>query len=105
MEHFGPASYQTGGEVFAAKPLGFSGIEAIEPLNKGLLVFTKFGIDFVMVPLSFSRNYFVEVLFAVNGEGAVADVTIRWGEASSLAEVPPGTDLSAEKVRLLVLGV
>ncbi len=101
-DHIGPASYTTGGETFAAHDLGWGGLEIVEPLNKGLITI---GADTLVAALSISGTYFVTVTMGTSAVGAVASVTITWYVVATGAEVTAATDLSAEKVRLLVLGV
>ena len=92
-DHFGPASYVTGGERFTAHQLGWGGIDFILPGNGSRIQI-----------LSMSRDYSISVLFDTAAVGAVPAVTIRWANVFG-AEVAQGTDLSAEAVRLFVLGV
>ncbi len=93
IDHHGPASYVTGGEVFSARQLGWGGFDFVVPGN------------FARVQhLSMSRNYSVSVAFDTTAVGAVHGVTITWYNVLGL-EVADGTDLSAEVIRLFALGV
>lgn len=101
-DHFGPASYATGGETFTAHQLGWGGLEFVELANLGLITVAA---DQLVVPLSFSGTYFATVAFGTAAVGAVASVTIKWYVVATGAEVAALFDLSAEKVRVFALGI
>ena len=91
-DHFGPASYATGGETFAAQDLGWGGFDAVLSCNFGRIQL-----------FSISRNYTVAIVLPVTAKGAVRSVTIVWFNIFG-PEVGAGTDLSGEAVRLFALG-
>jgi hypothetical protein len=101
-DHFGPASYGGAGETFEAKSLGWGGFELVEIINKGLITIVA---DQLMVALSISGTYFATARLATSAVGAVASVTIRWYVVATGAEVAGAFDLSAEKIRVLALGI
>lgn len=100
--HFGPTSYTTGGETFSAATLGWGGLEFVLADNMGQAAVNSVSM---VVPLSTSRTYFVGITFATTATGVVASVTIKWFVVATGAEVANATNLSAESVRLLAVGV
>jgi hypothetical protein len=100
--HFGPASYTTGGETLSASTFGWGGFELVLAANHGGATVDSIPM---IVPLSISQNYFVGITFSTSASGAQASVTIKWYVTSTGAEVANATNLSAEKVRLLAIGV
>lgn len=91
-DHLGPASYQAGGESFTAQHLGWGGVEHVF-------------IDGPSWNANNNGTYFTKVQFPTASAGARSSVQILWYVAANNAEVGNNTDLSAEKVRLLAIGV
>lgn len=86
-DYTGPASYVTGGVTVSSSAFGLStGVYGIWPMD--LTVSGTFYIRVFSVP-SPKKN----------------SVKIKWFTAATNAEVGNGTNLSAEKVRVLGLGV
>lgn len=98
----GPSSYSTGGETLQAAQFGQGGIDFMLPMN-GLRV--ALSDDVGVVSSSFSGTYFVTISVGTGTVGSVTSVTIKWYNVSDGAEVTATTDLSAEKVRVLVIFV
>lgn len=89
FNHFGPKSYQTGGESLNCRHLGFAAIDWISPFA-----------------VSLSGLYYAWVLFKGNAaSSSQTDVIVQWFSFSTASEVFPGTDLSGETLRLLAFGV
>lgn len=84
-DYFGPKSYQTGGDVLNATDIGWD-------------LFT------VVRLLSLSISGIYEVYSLYPSTGAVPYVTFVWYNFSTGIQVPPGTDLSGESVRLELFG-
>lgn len=84
VDHVGPASYSTGGETITGSYYGLR------------------SLDYVGGGVSESGTYFV--LGGPTAGGLRATQKLLWFIASSGAEVGEGTDLSAETVRILVVG-
>ena len=100
----GPSSYSTGGETLSAAQFGESGIDFIEPMNKGIASCTQGAVARnQLFPLSFSGTYFVTITVATTAEGAIASVTVMWFVAATGAEVAAAVDLSAEEFRALAV--
>lgn len=104
LESYGPKPYVAGGYTLTAAELGWGGLDFVAPMNFGEATVNS---QLVVVPLSVSGTYFVGVTLATTAVGAVSSVTIKWYTTSTGAEVTTvsSTDLSAERVRLLVVGV
>lgn len=100
--HMGPASYATGGETLSAASFGWGGFEWVAADNQGVATVNSTP---VVVPLALSTTYFVGITFATTAKGPQAKVTIKWYVTSTGAEVSNATDLSAEEVRLMLIGV
>ena len=82
-----------------------SGIEAVIGGMPG--VATVGGVTFPVSTVAISGNFFITVTFGTGANGAVQSVTVKWYVATTGVEVTTvsNTDLSAEKVRLFLLGV
>ena len=103
----GPVSYAGGGETIQAAQFGQGGIDAVEPLNKGIVTMPTAAADSVpeMVALSMSGTYFVTITFGTGTNGdAVTSVTIKWYVTATGVEAG-AIDLSAEIVRALFIFV
>lgn len=87
IEHFGPASYATGGETYTASQVGWG------------------GFDRVSASISYSGTYQMRVLYGSTAVGAVASVKIMWVVIATGAEVAAAVNLSTEITRLELLGV
>jgi len=98
VEHIGPKSYTTGGEVYDAVHLGWG------------------GLDWVVVPIAalaasqgntYSGTYHVKVVFSTTSaiQGALGSVKLQWFTASAGSEVSSATDLSGEVLRLFAIGI
>jgi hypothetical protein len=98
----GPTSYVTGGIAFTASALGWGGIEFLVADNWQVATVNS---QTILIPASLSGNYFVGIKLASTASGAVASFTIQWYVTSTGAEVGAAVNLSAEKVRLLAVGV
>jgi len=83
----GPASYTTGGVLISATRFGL--------LTKLALVIPE--------TLSASGTYFVKILRTGTGTN-VNTVLVQWFVQSTGAQVANGTSLSAESVRIMVIG-
>jgi len=84
IDHKGPSSYVSGGEVIDAPFLG-PRIYA-----------------FIVGGLTNSGTYRVDAIYG--GTGLRNSVSLKWTVASTGQEVTSGTNLSSETVRLLVIG-
>jgi hypothetical protein len=91
LDHTGPASYVTGGETFPAQST-FGG-----PNSLGLS-----GVYWSSGGLTESGNYIVVPIFG-GGAGVHGTIKLKWYSAIG-TEVTAATNLSAEKIRLLVIG-
>jgi hypothetical protein len=87
-DHYGPASYTTNGESIPAPPLRLSGIDWVNLPNPAV---------------SASGTYSVSLGYASVGL-PVAAVTMRWYVLATGLEVANGFDLSAETIRMQVIG-
>lgn len=86
-DYTGPASYVTGGVTVGASAFGLSsGLYCVIPMD-----------------LSVSGTFYLRV-FSIAAPKAKS-VKIKWFTAATNAEVGNGTNLSAEKVRILAFGV
>ncbi len=105
LESYGPKSYVAGGYKLTAAELGWGGLDFAAPMNFGAAALG--GAVANVVPLSVSGTYYVTVVLATTAVNAAPYVTIQWFVAASGAEVTTvsNTNLSAERVRLLVVGV
>lgn len=92
LDHTGPASYITGGETFPAQS-SFGG-----PNSLGLS-----GLNFVSSGHTESGTYYVVPVFG--GKGAIkGTIKLVWYVTATGAQVASAVNLSAEVVRLLVVG-
>jgi len=83
----GPLSYVTGGVTISASALGLSsGLYFVSPMD-----------------LSVSGTFYLRV-FSISAPKAKT-FKVKWFTAATNVEVGNGTNLSAEKVRVLALGV
>lgn len=102
----GPASYINGtGQVIAASVLGWGGFDAVFGVNTGRIA-TQAG-DVLVACLTLSGTYFCTFRIpttAAKGQAA-KQVTIWWYNVSDFAEVTNETDLSAERIRTVFVGV
>lgn len=99
-DHFGPGAsantgnYATGGYNLSSSALGFPG-----------------GFEWVQMSYAQSGNYFARALYPANSGNTesravtFANVNIQWFYANNSAQVANNTDLSAECVRLLAIGI
>ena len=85
--HFGPTSYTTGGETVAIRPLGMGGADWVGQWANSL------------------SGLYYGMIFLPAKLGPVSQVTIQWFEFAGGGEVANGTNLSAETLRLAVIGV
>jgi hypothetical protein len=101
-DHYGPASYATGGETFSASSLGWGGLEFVRAC-----FFQTETVDSIpmVVPVDESGTYFVGIKKSTTANGAVASVTIQWYVVSTGAEVSAATNLSTYRVTLEARGV
>lgn len=84
VDHKGPSSYASGGEVITAPFLG-PRIYA-----------------FIVGGLTYSGTYRVDAIYG--STGLRSSVNLKWTVASTGQEVAGGVNLSGETVRLLVIG-
>lgn len=101
VDHFGPASYPTGGETITAAQYGIGGIDFIDStndINQGTVQYTG---------VSFSGTYYVDIKLATTTApgGSVSSLKAQWFVVATGAEVANTTNLSAEKIRLRIMGV
>jgi hypothetical protein len=94
-DHFGPSNYSANGYNISYTSLGFYG-----------------GIEWAEVSaLAQSGNYYAKILYPANSGNnenravTFQNVTIEWFFAANNVQVPAATDLSAECVRLLAIGI
>jgi hypothetical protein len=86
-DYTGPASYLTGGVTVGASVFGLSsGLYFVSPMD-----------------LTVSGTFYVRI-FSIAAPKA-KNVKIKWFTAATNAEVGNGTNLSAEKLRVLAFGV
>lgn len=90
VDHAGPASYTTGGETISPFPYGMT------------------GIDFINLPnpaVSVSQNYQVVLVWPTGQNGlSLSSIKMMWIVLSTGLEVAASTNLSAERVRMQVIG-
>ena len=88
LDHTGPASYATGGETVSAGEWFFSGIDMAKT-----------------APLSMSGTYQVLTLYPAGGTARTTSVKLAWYVVATGLEVGAAVNLSAEHVRVEILGV
>lgn len=89
MDHYGPASYATGGETWTLSGLNWGGV----------LMFNAMGEDF-------SGTYFMRIIPQNTPAGVpFTTVKIQWFVVSTGAEVANATNLSTFAVRSILIGV
>lgn len=98
-DHTGPASYSqwtapnTGGEVVTPQPFGLRNIDIVIPIG-----------------FTVSGNYFVEAKMTAGAGGNLTKAILVWFAVTlpsgvlTLTQVAASTNLSAETIRLLVIG-
>lgn len=90
VDHTGPASYVTGGETLGTPTYGGSNVLGTR------------GYTYVSGGMTNSGTYRVDCLYG--GSGVRSQVKLRWTVVATGAQVAATTNLSAETVRLLVIG-
>jgi hypothetical protein len=96
-DHTGPASYVTW--------TGTSGGQTLNGANKPVNEFGLRGLDMVIpVGISVSGTYYVKAQFLAGNGGAQTQCTLVWYTVSGNAQPSAATNLSAETVRLFVVG-
>jgi hypothetical protein len=98
LEHVGPKSYPSGGEVYDAAHLGWGGLEWVSAASGNMAVTQG---------ATYSGTYNVRVIYATTSaiQGALPSVKLQWFVANGGAEVTAAIDLSGEVIRLFVVGV
>jgi len=103
----GPASYVNGtGQIIYPSLFGWGGFDFVQAMNTGLVSVNQ-AADYLVVDMSRSGTYFITIRLSTTyacGQ-AVKSVTIKWYNVADFAEVTNATDLSAERVRLMFIGV
>ena len=104
IDYNGLKSYATGGDTFSAAQMGWGGFDVVEAVWSNQLTVNAVP---TVVNATISTTYFVAVSIATTSApgNAVAKVTVKWFVTSTGAEVGAGVDLSAEYVRLRLIGV
>ena len=92
LDHYGPSSYTTNGEVWPTQsPFG-------GPNSAGLS-----GVQWVNGGTSESGTYRIVPIFGGSASNK-GTIKLKWITISNNTEVANGTNLSAEYIRLLVIG-
>src|ERR1017187_8956391 len=92
LDHYGPASYVTGGEVWPPQSV-YGG-----PNSAGLS-----GVQWVNGGTTESGTYRVVPIFGGNASNK-GSILLKWITISNNTEVAAAVNLSAEVIRLLVVG-
>src|SRR5512146_2237633 len=101
----GPSSYVNGtGQIIYPSLLGWGGFDAVIGLNSGRISVSS---DVYVVALSHSGTYYAtfRIPTTVTPGQAAKSVTVKWYVVATGAEVNNATDLDAEYIRALFIGV
>jgi hypothetical protein len=88
LDHTGPASYTTGGENVPASDFNMSTLDIV-----------------LAAQLTLSGNYSVLILYPAMGTGNVQSINIAWYAFPGGSQVSPGTNLTAEHIHLIAIGI